>query len=80
MHSCSSLFSCASTLGLALYNTRKNVHFDLEDILCKLSNWSIKTSSPTQGRGSLERHTIADKINIKGTGKQIKDIRESIEG
>lgn len=41
MNSRSSFFSCASTLGLALYYSRKNVHFDLEDILCKLSNQSI---------------------------------------
>lgn len=51
MNGCSLPFffsSCASTLGLALYYSRKNVHFDLEDILCKLSNWSINAIADTR--------------------------------
>ena len=41
MNSGSSFFSCTIALGLVLYYLRKNVHFNLEDILCKLSNQRI---------------------------------------
>lgn len=42
------------------------MHFDLEDILCKLSNQSINAPQPRRGGGSLELHTSVDKIKIKG--------------